>query len=234
MALNHQAMTEIAGTPPREYSSPAGNQPPWVTRWLEKRGFVGYYQTGNVGMGPTHAWLDGERMSAMWAFPVLTLGPVATAEDAFFQHIPAADYENWLNEVARFVEREGVLRLVYFHPPGAVLYLAAVQRFVNSIKSCREAGRCQWLTMAQAADFMTRRERVQWWLDARADGLLLMAEDATDLADMAWWVPKGRFAKPVVLEGHATVEEHGPDWRVTALAGTRLSVALKTRQGGLR
>ncbi len=54
--LNHQTMTEIAGAPPREYSAPVGNQPQWVTRWLESRGFVGYYLTGNVGMGPTHAW----------------------------------------------------------------------------------------------------------------------------------------------------------------------------------
>ncbi|ABM38393.1 polysaccharide deacetylase family protein [Polaromonas naphthalenivorans] len=226
LTLNHQTMTEIAGAPPREYSAPVGNQPPWVTRWLESRGFVGYYQTGNVGMGPTHAWLDTQRMSSMWAFPVLTVGPVATAEDAFFQHVPAANYENWLNEVGKFVEREQVLRLVYFHPPGAVLYLNAVNRFVNTIKACREAGRCNWITMTQAADFLTRREQVQWQLDSRPGGLLLKAQ-AEDLAHMAWWIPKRRFARPVVTEGTATIDEHGDDWRITATAGKQLSVSLK-------
>ena len=44
---------------------------------------------------------------------------------------------------------------------------------------------------------------------------------------MAWWVPKGRFAKPVVIEGKATIDEHEDDWRITALAGKRLSVGLK-------
>jgi hypothetical protein len=229
LALNHQAMTEVAGAAPREYSSPVGNQPPWVTRWLEQRGFVAYYQTGNVGMGPTRAWLDGVRMSTMWAFPVLTLGPVATAEDAFFQRIAPEVYENWLSEVAGYVEQEGELRLVYFHPPGAVLYLAAVRRFVDRMKSCREAGRCQWLTMTQAAEFMTRRERVQWSLEARGDGLRLQASDPVDLAHLTWWVPKGRFLKPVVLSGQAAVEERGADWKVTALAGTSLSVALGSR-----
>ena len=226
LTLNNQAMTQITGAPLREYSAPVGNQPQWVTRWLESHGFVGYYLTGNVGMGPTHAWLDKERMSTMWAFPVLTMGPVATAEDAFFQHVPAADYENWLFEVAKFVEREQVLRLVYFHPPGAVLYLNAVNRFVNTIKTCREAKHCQWITMSQAADFLTRREKVQWQLDTRPDGLQLVAK-AKDLAHMAWWVPKSRFAKPVVIEGHATIDEHGEDWRITASAGKRLSVGLK-------
>jgi hypothetical protein len=226
LTLNHQAMTDAAGVPPREYSTPVGNQPPWVTRWLEQQGFAGYYQTGNIGMGPTRAWLDSERMSALWAFPVLTLGPVATAEDAYFQHIPPADYENWLNEVARFVERERALRLVYFHPPGAVLYLTAVRRFVNSIKTCREAGNCQWLTMGQAADFMSRRERIQWRVDTRPDGPRLVAEGA-DLSHMTWWLPRGRFAKPVVVEGRASVDESDGDWRVTAAGGNRLGVSLK-------
>ena len=229
LPLNQQALTQLIGTPPREYSAPVGNQPPWVTRWLEKNGFVGYYQTGNVGMGPTHAWLDKERMSTMWAFPVLTMGPVATAEDAFFQHIPAANYENWLQEVARFVEREQVMRLVYFHPPGAVLYLDAVSHFVNTIKACRLAGHCQWITMSQAADFLTRRERVQWQLDAQPDGLQLVAKDAKDLEHMAWWVPKQRFAKPVVVQGQATIDAFGSDWRITAAPGKVLKVSLKNR-----
>jgi hypothetical protein len=230
LTLNNQAMTELVGAPLREYSAPVGNQPPWVTKWLESQGVVGYYQTGNVGMGPTHAWMEEKRMSTLWAFPVLTMGPVATAEDAFFQHVPTGNYDNWLNEVAKFVEHEQVIRLVYFHPPGAVLYLDAVNRFVNTIKTCRKAQRCQWLTMSQASDFLTRREQVQWQLDGRPDGLQLVAEDGKDLAHMAWWVPKSRFAKPVVVEGQAVIDEHGDDWRITALAGKRLSVGLKNLQ----
>lgn len=229
LTLNNQTMSQAAGSPMREYSAPMGNQPKWVTKWLENQGSVGYYLTGNVGMGPTHAWLDKERMSTMWAFPVLTMGPVATAEDEFFQKVPASVYENWLHEVARFVEREQVLRLVYFHPPGAVLYLDAVSRFVNTVKTCREANRCQWVTMSQAADFLTRRQGVQWQLDERAGGLRLIAEDASDLAHMAWRVPKSRFARPEVIEGHATIDEHAEEWRIIASSGKRLRVELRNR-----
>ena len=229
LTLNEQAISEVSGRPSREYSSPVGNQPQWVLRWLEKQGFAAYYLTGNVGMGPTRAWLDNEQMSSMWAFPVLTLGPVATAEDAFFQNVPAAKFENWLSEVARFVERDQVLRLVYFHPPGGVLYLNAVTGFVNAIKACRKAGRCQWITMEQAADFLNRRERVQWQLDVQPAGLQLVASDAKDLARMAWLAPKRRFARPVVTQGLATVDEHNENWRITAGAGSRLEVALNHR-----
>lgn len=226
LTLNQTAMTEITGSPPREYSAPVGNQPAWVTRWLEAQGFAGYYLTGNVGMGPTHAWLDSKRMSSMWAFPVLTMGPVATAEDAFFQQVPAESYENWLVEVAKFVEREQVLRLVYFHPPGAILYLPAVTRFVNTIKACRAAGHCRWVTMTQAADFLTRREKVRWYVEAQPSGMSLVAEDAQDLAHMAWWVPQGRFKKPVLVEGKATIDQHGANWRITDTGGSRLRVDL--------
>ena len=232
LTLNEQAISEVSGRPSREYSSPVGNQPHWVTRWLEKQGFAAYYLTGNVGMGPTRAWLDNERISSMWAFPVLTLGPVATAEDAFFQNVPAAKLENWLIEVARFVERDQVLRLVYFHPPGGVLYLNAVSRFVGAVKACREAGRCQWITMEQAADFLNRRERVQWQLDVQPAGLQLVASDAKNLASMAWLAPKRRFARPVVTRGLATVDEHNENWRITAGTGRQLEVALNHRQPG--
>ena len=226
LTLNQTAMTEIAGSPPREYSAPVGNQPAWVTRWLEAQGFAGYYLTGNVGMGPTHAWLDSKRMSSMWAFPVLTMGPVATAEDAFFQQVPAESYENWLVEVAKFVEREQVLRLVYFHPPGAALYLPAVTSFVNTVKACRVAGHCRWVTMTQAADFLSRREKVRWYVEARPSGMSLAAEDAQDLTHMAWWVPQGRFNKPVLVEGKATIDQHGANWRITDTGGSRLRVDL--------
>ena len=228
LVLNRQAMAQVTAKDSREYSSPMGNQPPWVTRWLEWHGVTSYYLAGNVGMGPTRAWMNAERMSTMWAFPVMTLGPVATAEDAFFQRVPSSTYAQWLLEVARFVERDQVLRLVYFHPPGAVLYANAVSGFVAAIKSCREARTCQWMTMTQATEFLNRREQVSWQLVDKADGLQLVAKDERDLDRMAWYAPKARFARPVVLEGKAEIDGFGSEWRITALPGKQLKVGLKS------
>ena len=53
LALNKDSLERVTGKPVVEYSAPNGNQPPWVTHWLEAHGFVAYYFTGDTGMGPT-------------------------------------------------------------------------------------------------------------------------------------------------------------------------------------
>ena len=97
---------------------------------------------------------------------------------------------------------------------------------MNTVKACRVAGHCRWVTMTQAADFLSRREKVRWYVEARPSGMSLVAEDAQDLAHMAWWVPQGRFNKPVLVEGKATIDQHGANWRITDTGGSRLRVDL--------
>ena len=49
---NDQALEHVDGQPIREYSAPLGNHPQWVTRWLQKHGFVAYYFSGDTGFFP--------------------------------------------------------------------------------------------------------------------------------------------------------------------------------------
>ncbi len=224
---NHSSMRNLIGQSPREYSAPMGNQPIWVNKWLEKNGVIATYLTGNIGMGPTRLWMGERRISNLWTFPVLTLGSVATAEDAFFQRVPQTTFDGWLQEIARYVQESRTTRLVYFHPPGAVLYPTAVANFVERIGACRKADRCNWLTMTQAAEFMSQREATQWSFARTPRGWALHAEHDKDLKDLTWRIPAARFAKPEIQQGDAVVETYEGEWLVVARSGKTLQIDLK-------
>ena len=82
LALNKNSLERVSGKPVGEYSAPNGNQPPWVTHWLEAHGFVAYYFTGDTGMGPTQGYRNGEREARnVWAFPILHLDRAAGFEE---------------------------------------------------------------------------------------------------------------------------------------------------------
>lgn len=223
LELNHQAISALMPTAPREYSAPMGNQPKWVNRWLEQNKILAYYTTGNMGMGPTRTWLNSERDAQLWAFPVLTLGMVATAEDAYFQKVPVSVFRSWLLEVANFIERERTIRLVYFHPPGAVLYLDALNAFVEEIKKCRLKGTCQWLTMTQTAQFLNRREKTQWSVQTAKQEISVNATNAEGLEQMAWTLEKRFHAEPKIMSGDAVVESTTDAWRIVVRTGKSLS-----------
>jgi hypothetical protein len=227
---NHDTLSRFVGFSPREYSAPQGNQPLWAHKWLEDHGVIASYLTGNVGMGPTRLWMGEKRIGNMWTFPVLTLGSVATAEDAFFQQVPQSTFENWLQEVARYVQEVRTVRLVYFHPPGAVLYPEAVTRFIDRMGVCRRANQCDWMTMTQAAEFMNQREQTQWDFQRITLGWQLSATHPHDLKDLTWRIPKQRFNQPELVRGEATVEEYPNEWLVIARSGKFLQLNLKEIQ----
>lgn len=221
---NHDSMKRLTDSKSREYSAPMGNQPLWVYKWLQDNGVIATYLTGNIGMGPTRLWMGEKRISDIWTFPVLTMGSVATAEDAFFQKIPQIEFDNWLQAVARFVERSRTVRLIYFHPPGATLYPTAVSHFIDRVAACRIKDRCNWLTMTQAADFMSKREQTDWSIEPTKTGWQISAENTHGLKDLTWRVPKQRFIKPVIQQGEAVVEAYPDEWLVIAKKGTALKV----------
>jgi hypothetical protein len=224
---NHASMRNLIGQSPQEYSAPMGNQPIWVNKWLQDNGVIATYLTGNIGMGPTRLWMGERRISDLWTFPVLTLGSVATAEDAFFQKVPQATFDAWLQEVARYVQESRSARLVYFHPPGAVLYPTAVANFVERVGVCRKSDRCNWLTMTQAAQFMGQREETDWSFERTPRGWQLNAQHAKDLKDLTWRIPRARFAKPEVKQGDAVVEAYDTEWLVVARSGKILQIDLR-------
>ena len=76
LELNKAALEKVTGKPVVEYSAPNGDQPVWVTHWLDEHGFLAYYFTGDTGMAPTQDYRGGRRTGKnIWAFPISSAGP---------------------------------------------------------------------------------------------------------------------------------------------------------------
>ena len=223
LVLNKESLERISGTKVVEYSAPDGNQPDWVTRWLEGHGFIAYYFTGDSGMGPTEEYQRGSyKKNNIWAFPILHLDRAAGFEELTAEDHPAEEVERWLNSVTLFVTRNHVARLLYFHPPGVLPYHNVADQWLQLTESESDKHDFHWYTMTQLARFLDGRKQVRW-RTAEKDGLLTVeASHPRSLAHLAWQLPGRRFAEPRVLGGDAKVAANNGDWLVTAQSGMNL------------
>jgi len=225
LQLNKDALEQVAGTPVIEYSAPSGNQPEWVTHWLEAHGFVAYYFTGDTGLGPTEVYRDGHRTGQnIWAFPIVHLDRAASFEELSKESVPLPAVEQWLDALTDFVVSHQQVRLIYFHPPGILPYRQVVDDWLGKTGQLRQEGRFRWYTMAQMAKFLNSRKTVTWKLMERSGLASLQAADATSLAHDAWRFPAEKYGKPVVIRGSATIVQDSGGWIVVAGDGKKLEV----------
>jgi len=225
LAMNKAALEHVSGKPVLEYSAPMGDQPPWVTQWLEAHGFVAHYFTGNSGMGPTQGYRDGVRESQiMWEFPILHLDRAAAFEEMKPDGYPDAEVQAWLEAVAEFAADQRVVRLVYFHPPGILPYKSVVMNWLETTAKLRAENRFRWYTMTDLANFLTSRKRMEWSLSEDGEAVTLEASHPQNLEHFAWRFPAATFAKPKLLTGSAEIRREGEAWIVIAHQGTHLQV----------
>jgi hypothetical protein len=229
LELNRTALEQVTGKPVVEYSAPSGNQPEWVTNWLELHGFVAYYFTGNTGMGPTQGYRVGRREGQnIWAFPIAQMDRAASFEELTAEDVSFEVIEQWLEALTDFVVSHEQVRLAYFHPPGILPFRKEVHSWLQKTMQLKAQGRFRWYTMAQMANFLNSRKKVVWTLNER-DGLAsLEAADPQTLAHQAWTFPSNKFGKPTVVRGAATVHQDGARWIVVAGEGNRLTVEART------
>ncbi len=223
LSLNKTALENLTGKPVVEYSAPEGNQPPWVTHWLEAHGFVAYYFTGDTGMGPTQGYRDGKREGEnIWAFPVLHLDRAAGFEEVQLEGYPETELEQWLTAIMDFTSDQHSARLIYFHPPGILPYHEIVDRWLQQTAELRAAGRFRWYTMTGLANFLNRRKEVRW--KVKQDGWVatIVAAHPESLEHQAWSLPASPYAEPTILLGEAKVIRAGDSWVVIAGKGTQL------------
>ena len=221
LVLNQTAMQAALGEVLRSYSAPMGNQPQWATEWLQREGFKGYYFTGDNGLGPTRSYQKGARppRSELWAFPVSSYHRVATFEELEEADPPVTpeDMTTYLNELTRFVAEQHVVRLFYFHPPAAVQHLASIEALMSEADRHESAGRFRWYTMEMLADFLSRREQVQWQPVRTAANLGgFAARSNASLNQLSWTVPQAGRGRPEVVQGTGTVRSEDGRWIVTA------------------
>jgi hypothetical protein len=224
LELNKAALERVTGKPVVEYSAPAGNQPQWITQWLEAHGFVAYYFTGNSGMGPTQGYRNGVRESPfLWEFPILHLDRAAAFEEMKPDGYSDDEVEHWLESVASFAADNRTARLVYFHPPGILAYKQVVMNWLQLTARLRAAAQFRWYTMAELASFLNSRKQVEWKISGDAHSVTLDATHPQSLEHFTWFLPD-RFGKPNVVSGSATVKQASAGWLVLAQGGTHLEV----------
>ena len=223
--LNKDALERVTGKRVVEYAAPNGDQPEWVTHWLESRGFLAYYFTGDAGMGPTQGYRQGQREGQnIWAFPVTQLDRAASFEEFSGEDISFGVIQQWLEALTGFVVDRQEVRLIYFHPPGILPYQEVVHNWLEKTAQLKAQGSFRWYTMAQVANFLNSRKRVEWTLTER-DGLAsLKATNSQSLAHQTWSLPADTFGRPVVIRGAVTVLQNGDAWLVDAGEANQLEV----------
>jgi hypothetical protein len=217
LALNKAALEKDADRPVVEYSAPNGDQPVWVTKWLEAHGFIGYYFTGDSGMGPTEVYRDGDRTGKnIWAFPTLHLDRAAAFEEFPREGYSDGEVASWLDAVTNFVSDHRVVRLVYFHPPGILRYRPVIDQWAAQTLQLKNAGQFRWYTMTEMANFLNARKSVQWKYVEKNGSAVIDMQHPVSLQHLTWWFPSEKFARPELPNGGGTVAQSANGWMVTA------------------
>jgi len=240
LEMNKAVLEHVSGTRITEYSAPIGNQPAWVTRWLEHNGIVAYYFTGDAGLGPTRVYRDAQRDGPdIWAFPILHMGKEASLEVMGFDDVPINSVRDWLLAVTDFTVRGHTARLVYAHPYGAERFFGTLETWLDNASALQKEGRFRWYTMTELASFLNQRESVRWTLlrtSAGASGnstgkVELRASDPKTLAHQTWIFPQQYYGDARVVEGQATVRVQDGMILIAAGDGRKLIVELNSRRG---
>ena len=224
LVLNKQTLEDASGTKMQEYSAPLGNQPEWVTSWLEDQGFLAYYFTGNTGMGPTRSYRDGRLTHRrIWSFPILTYKDVASFEEMTEDKLSPGEVTKWLVGVADFSARHRVARLIYFHPPGMMSYPRAMRSWLLHTAGMKQRQPpFQWYTMTDLARFLDDREKVTWKVDRENETRVFTAAHPVNLSRQTWILSKAVYRRPAVINGNAEVSEDRHAWFVVAKSGKQL------------
>jgi hypothetical protein len=223
LALNKSSLERVTGKPVIEYSAPDGNQPPWVTHWLEAHGFVAYYFTGDTGMGPTQGYRNGEREGRnVWAFPILHLDRAAGFEEMSSEGYSNSEIERWLAAITDFTTDQRSVRLVYFHPPGILPYHDLVNRWVEQTGRLRTEGRFRWYTMTELANFLNSRKQVKWKMSEGGGRITVEATHPQTLDHETWRIAANKFAEPKIVLGSAKVIRSDDAWMIIAGDGKDL------------
>lgn len=240
LEMNKDALERVTGVRMTEYSAPLGNQPAWVTRWLERNGFVAYYFTGNAGLGPTRVYRNTERDGPdIWAFPILHMGKEASLEEMGFDDVPVSDVRDWLLAVTDFTVRQHSARLVYTHPYGAERFFGTLRTWLDYADALQTEGRFRWYTMTELAGFLNQRDSVRWTLMRASAGtsagtsfdkVTLRASHPKTLAHQTWAFPEEYYSDARVVGGKATIRVQDGTVFVAAGDGRELSVELSLRR----
>ncbi|MEJ2141917.1 MAG: hypothetical protein P8Y24_06120 [Gammaproteobacteria bacterium] len=224
LVKNKHALEKVKGTPVTEYSAPKGNHPEWVTGWLIKNGITSYYFTGNTGMAPTRSYRNGVlKYPSAWSFPILPYKDMAGFEELVTYKVNPQSVKKWLVDATDFTADNSNIRLIYFHPRGALFYKTAMRAWLNRAKILQDKGRFRWYTMTGIASFLSRRIQTEWDFSVSGQDYHFMASHPDNLEHQAWLLAIEDYDKPEVTEGHAKIRKINDQWAVIAGNGKKLA-----------
>ena len=221
LALNQQTLSTITGRLLTSYSAPMGNQPDWATDWLRSKHFKAYYTPGNNGMGPTRSYQNGlpPASDSPWAFPIANYLRVATLDELPPDQQAQLGMQTFIAQLLNYTAVHGVVRLFYFHPATAPDFRDTLQRLQAQAAVLKGQGRWRWYGMSELADFLARRQAVQWRFvpDSERSQASLSAHSAQSLQGMTWVFAAGTTRNLHLSDGSAEIIEQ-PDggWHVVA------------------
>ena len=216
LELNREAVEKASGRPVLEYSSPVGNHPAWISRWLSKNGYQSYYFSGNTGMAPNRAFRDDEFTDEkLWSFPISAYRQFASFEEAKEQKVSAKVVESWLNELSDYVSNQQTVRLFYFHPPGVLSYKNALDSWMARNLKLSKQNRFRWYTMAQISTFLTLREALGWTVTEKEGRHLVLRVPGTQgIQSMVWRLSKSNVKNIKVLSGSADIRDFSAHYEI--------------------
>lgn len=222
LVLNDNAVKNVIGHRTTEYSAPQGNNPLWALTWLEQNGIGSYYSLSHTGTAATRTYRQGQlRNPSLWAIPVMPFGVAATFEEFDELGIPPATLDEWYSQLIDFAVNGQTNRMIYAHPPGAVIYPTVINNLMAYARQKQAAGSFRWYTMTQLAKFMSKRAQANWSSTVSTTGRMrVTASHPTSLNTLAWAYPKTFYARPVPVSGTMTIVDQGSDWLVRTTGTT--------------
>jgi hypothetical protein len=166
----------------------------------------------------------------IWSFPIAILGDVASFEEASKAQMESAVVAKWLTDLSDFVADSATVRTFYSHPTGWQRYMPAIQEWFARTRELSEQKRFRWYTMIRMAEFLNRREQVQWAASKTGSAVSFTARHPVSLAEMTWQLPTRLYQRPTIDAGSGEIAETSGSWRVVAGPGTELRFTSHTTE----
>lgn len=208
---NSQALETITGRKVVEYSSPAGEHPFWINRYLEEMGVKAYYYAGDSGSSPSHPRIEKESAGGkVWSFPISPYLEYAALEEMERGRVPIDNVKQWYQDMVDFAADERVIRLIYTHPTDSPYGLEALRTLQEKILSEQRKGRISLEPMSKFADFLNRYTMTSFKVKRNGGNYSIDLENPEGLNDITVAVYIGEGQRNVVMGGNVkTAEENG-------------------------
>jgi len=198
---NTECLESVTNEKVVEYSAPSGAfKQPVTNRMLEKMGFVGYYNTSDIGSAPNRNFVNGEMTTdKLISFPVMPFRKAASFyEMSDLYGFPPEEIGKWLNETVDYVVKNRAVRLMYSHPYDIYIYLDAsyktvVKAFFDRVEELDKNGVLNFNTITHFAKFTLRFLKTEYSFSGYEGTLTVNMKNRESLNGITVALPKSKF-----------------------------------------